>query len=89
MATISATDAKNKIGDLWALAEVEPVTIERNGIAKFQLISTDSFVAVPIEEYKHLKANRRTPELGFGRELFAGVDVDALLAVDISDQFGL
>jgi prevent-host-death family protein len=87
MIKISATDAKNKIGELWALAESEPVTIERNGVPKYQLISTDHYVAVPIEEYDKLKAARKTPKPGFAKDLFEGVDVDALLAVDITSEF--
>jgi len=87
MATISATDAKNKIGDLWAMAEQEPVTIERNGVPKYQLISTDHYVAVTVEEYDRLKSVKRAPRLGFAKEELAGLDVDALLAVDISAEF--
>jgi prevent-host-death family protein len=87
MATISATDAKNKIGELWALAEDEPVTIERNGVAKFQLISTDHYVAVPKAEYDRMKAAKRPRQPGFAKHLLEGLDVDALLAVDVSDQF--
>jgi len=87
MATISATDAKNKIADLWQMADREPVTIERNGVAKYQVISTDQFVAVPIEEYNRLRSARRAPEFGFAREYFEGVDTDALLAVDVASEF--
>lgn len=87
MATISATDAKNKIGELWAMAEIEPVTIERNGVPEYQLISTEHYVAVPIEEYKRLQEARRTPRFGFAKELLKGIDSNALLAVDIQDEF--
>ena len=87
MATISATDAKNKIGELWAMADREPVTIERNGIPKYQLIATDSYVAIPIEDYNRLMDVRRAPRFGFAREELSGLDVDALLAVDVSDEF--
>ena len=87
MATVSATDAKNRIGELWALADDEPVTIERNGSPKYQLISTDHYVAVPKEEYDRLKSNRRAPLFGFARQEFKGFDSDALLAVDLSAEF--
>ena len=86
MTTFSATDAKNRIGDLWTLAEDEPVTIERNGIAQFQIISTNKYIAIPISEYDRLKSQRRAPRPGFAKDLFAGVDVDALLAVDIVQE---
>jgi PHD/YefM family antitoxin component YafN of YafNO toxin-antitoxin module len=87
MATVSATDAKNRIGELWALAETGPVTIERNGVAKYQLISTDTHVAVPKDEYDRLKSTRRAPRFGFAKEYLQGLDVDALLAVDVSAEF--
>jgi prevent-host-death family protein len=87
MATVSATDAKNKIGELWAMAEEEPVTIERNGVARYQLISTESYVAVPRAEYDRLKSTKRIPQFGFAKEYFKGFDSDALLAVDVSAEF--
>jgi len=86
MATISATEAKNKIGDLWQMAEQEPVTIERNGVPKYQIISTDQYVAVPKEEYDRLRSVKRAPRFGFAREQLKGLDTDALLAVDISAE---
>lgn len=86
MATISATDAKNKIGDLWQMAEREPVTIERNGVPKYQIIATDQYVAVPRDEYRRLKSAKRVPRRGFAREQLKGLDVDALLAVDITAE---
>jgi len=87
MATMSATEAKNRIGDLWALAEAEPVTIERNGVAKFQLISTDTYGAGPIAEYDRLNSPKRTPRFGFAKEFFEGFNSDALLGVEISGEF--
>ena len=86
MATVSATDAKNRIGELWALAEEAPVTIERNGVAKFQVISTEHYVAVPIDEFDRLKSKRRTPRFGFAKDYFQGVDTDALLAINASTE---
>jgi PHD/YefM family antitoxin component YafN of YafNO toxin-antitoxin module len=86
MATVSATDAKNRIGDLWDMADHEPVTVERNGVAKYQVISTAHFIAVPLEEYARLKSARRAPRFGFAREQFEGFDSEALLAVDISAE---
>jgi PHD/YefM family antitoxin component YafN of YafNO toxin-antitoxin module len=87
MATMSATDAKNKIGELWDLAEQEPVTIERNGVAKYQLISTDKYIALPKHEYERLRSVKRVPRRGFAREALKDLDVEALLAVDISAEF--
>ncbi|MGO8670429.1 MAG: type II toxin-antitoxin system Phd/YefM family antitoxin [Capsulimonadaceae bacterium] len=87
MPTVSATEAKNRIGDLWQLAELERVTIERNGVPKFRLISTDHYVAIPIEEYSRLRSLRRTPRRGFAKAQFEGFDTDTLLAVDVTAEF--
>ncbi len=84
MPTVSATEAKKRIGQLWRLAETEPVTIERNGVPKYQIISTDRYVAVPLEVYARLCATRRAPRFGFARHLLLTVDTDALLKVDIT-----
>ena len=86
MATMSATDAKNRIGELWELASREPVTIERHGVPMYQLISTDQFVAVPLDEYERLKSVKRAPRFGFARDQFKGFDADALLAVDAGGE---
>lgn len=86
MATVSATDAKNRIGELWDLADQEPVTIERNGVARYQVISTDHFVAVPVEEYARLKSIRPSRQFGFAREQLKNLDVAALLAVDVTAE---
>ncbi|HEY3330081.1 MAG TPA: hypothetical protein VGK19_08690 [Capsulimonadaceae bacterium] len=87
MATVSATDAKNRIGDLWSMADIEPVTIERNGSPRYQLISTDHYVAIPKAEYDRLKATRRAPQFGFARQAFADFDSESLLAVDLIGEF--
>ena len=57
MATISLTDAENRIDELLILADGEPIHIELNGVAKYQLISTDHYVSVRKEEYELLKAS--------------------------------
>jgi PHD/YefM family antitoxin component YafN of YafNO toxin-antitoxin module len=86
MKTISATDAKNKIGELWDLADKEPVTVERNGKARYLLVPLDRYVAISKDEYKRLRGPRKAPRMGFAKDLFVGVDTAALLAVDISDE---
>jgi hypothetical protein len=83
---MSATDAKNHIGELWELADREPVTIERNGVPKYQLISTDQYVAVPVGEYALLRSSRRAPRFGFAKDLLKDLDTDALLAVDAGTE---
>lgn len=77
MITMSATGAKNKIGDLWDLATKERVTIERNGSPRFLVVSADTYVAIPREEYDRLRKGETRPprQIGFAKDLFAGVDV--------------
>jgi hypothetical protein len=87
MQTISATDTKNRIGELWEMAEREPVTVERNGLPTFQVIAIDKYVAVPREEYDRMVAGSKGMQPGFAADLFEGVDVDALLAVDLLPVF--
>jgi PHD/YefM family antitoxin component YafN of YafNO toxin-antitoxin module len=87
MITMSATDAKNKIGELWDLADKEPVTIERNGTARYVVVPVGSYVAVSRAEYDRLLGYDSHPQrqIGFAAELLDGFDVDALLEVDLSD----
>ena len=73
MATISVIDANNQIKDLRLLAEHEPVTIECDGVPKFQLISTDHYITVPVEEYTRLKPPRCAPRFGFAKEQLKGL----------------
>jgi prevent-host-death family protein len=84
MQTISATDAKNKIGDLWTMAESGPVTVERNGSPCFQVIPIDKYVAVPRDDFDRMHSSAPRLESGFAADLLEGVDVDALLAVDLT-----
>jgi len=83
MHSMSATNVRNRIGDLWKMAEQAPVTVERNGTPCFQVIAIDKYVAVPREEYERMKSGSKGLQPGFAADLFEGVDVDALLAVDI------
>lgn len=87
MTTMSATEVENIIGELWDLAANEPVIIERNGTPRFILMPADSYVAVPRAEYDRLSrgADRPPRQIGFAKELLKVVDVDALLAVDLTD----
>jgi hypothetical protein len=87
MVTMSATDAKNKIGELWDIADREPVTIERNGTPRYLVVPVGAYVAVPREEYDRLRggAPRQSRRIGFARTVFAGADIAALLDVDLSE----
>lgn len=79
MVTISATEARNNIGKLWDTAAREPVMVESAGTPVAVVISPD--------EYEKLRGNRKPRVAGFARDLLAGVDVDALMAVPIDDIF--
>ena len=88
MKITSTTDTENKFEELLELANTEAVFIERNGVPRYQIISTDSHVAVPVDEYQRLKSVKRVPVHGFAKEQLKGLDSAALLAVDISAEFG-
>lgn len=46
MAEISATDAKNKFGEVLEMARKEPVTIQKNGRAAAVLIDAEQYDAL-------------------------------------------
>lgn len=79
MTTISATEARNNIGKLWETAAQEPVTVLSAGKPIAVVLSPD--------EYEKMTARRKPRQAGTGKQFFAGVDVNALLAVDITDAF--
>lgn len=85
MMTITATEAKNRIGELWDMADNEPVIVERNGTPRYLVASLDKYVAVSRDEYDRLRGVTATPRLGFAQQLLAGIDTDALLQVDLSE----
>jgi prevent-host-death family protein len=79
MTTISATEARNNIGKLWSEAANGPVTV----------LSAGQAVAVVLSpaEFDKLTARRRGIKAGFGKHLFPGVDMNALLETSIDDVF--
>jgi len=79
MVTINASDARNNIGKLWEAASREPVTIESAG-------KPIAIVLSP-EAYEKLAGRRKRREAGTMRHLFAGIDVNELLATPIDDVF--
>ena len=85
MPKMSATDVKNRIGDLWNTADLEPVTVERNGSPSYIVASVAKYVVISREEYDRLRGAKAAPRLGFAKAFFAGTDTDALLAVDLGD----
>ncbi len=79
MATISVTEARDDLGKLWEKAAQEPVTVLNAGKPIAVVLSPD--------EYDKMMTRRKPRRAGAGRHLFAGVDVNALLAVDVTDAF--
>ena len=79
MLTMNATDARNNIGKLWDKAAKEPVTIESAGKPVAVVLSP--------EAYSKLVRGRKPRKAGTMRHIFAGVDVNALLATPIDDVF--
>ncbi len=83
MTTISASDVKNRIGDLWDSADVEPVVVVRNGQPRYLVAAIDKYVAITRDEYDRLRGAKQAPRLGFAKDLFADADIDAILNVDL------
>ena len=79
MVTITETEAKKNIGKLWVSASQEPVTVESAG--------RPIAVVMSPEAYKALTSPHQPRKAGFAKELLAGVDVNALLAIPIDDAF--
>jgi prevent-host-death family protein len=55
MAEMSATDAKNKFGQLLEMAQAEPVRIQKNG--------RDVAIVVSPEQFRVLEANSRSTKV--------------------------
>ena len=79
MVTITATEARNSIGELWRQAANEPVTVLSAGQAVAVVLSPD--------EFARLTARQRGARAGFAKHLFNGVDLNALLETNIDDVF--
>ncbi len=81
MKTMKATEARNKIGKLWEIAAIEPVTVERAG----QPIA----IVLSPEAYDRLYKQSQPREAGCGRHLLsgAGINVNELLATPLDDSF--
>ncbi len=79
MTTISATEARNNIGKLWNEAANGPVTVLSAG----QPVA----VVLPPAEFAKLTARKQGIKAGFGKHLFPGVDMNALLDTSIDDVF--
>ena len=79
MITINATEARNNIGKLWTKAANGPVTV----------LSAGQPVAVVLSPAEFAKLTARTHGIkaGFGKHLFPGVDMNALLETNIDDVF--
>ena len=79
MASISASEAHDNIEKLWETAAREPVTVLNAGRPIAIVLSP--------EEYDRMAARRKPRQPGTGKHLLAGVGVNALLAVDVTNIF--
>ena len=83
MTHITATFAKNNIGEVWEMAKQGPVEVLSNG-------SPVAFILSP-EEFHHLSQSRshlgRKRRIGLMAEQFKGFDTNELLNVDVSEAF--
>lgn len=79
MVTISATEARSRIGELWDKAADGPVTV----------VSAGKAVAVVLSpaEFERLTARRRGAKAGFAKHLFPRADLNALLETSLDDVF--
>lgn len=79
MVSITATEARNNIKKLWCAASKEPVTVQSAG--------KPIAVVMSPEEYDKLTAVKKPRKAGFLKEMFEGVDVDAIMAISLDDMF--
>jgi prevent-host-death family protein len=81
MLTVTATEARDNVDELWKKAASEPVMVESTGKAMVVVMSA--------QEYERLsdKHSRKPRAAGTGANLLAGVDVDALLDTPVDDEF--
>lgn len=55
MATVSATDAKNRFGEMLDIVQTEPVVIQKNG--------RDFAMLISMEEYRQMEARSSQPKV--------------------------
>ena len=82
MATVTATYAKNNIGDLWEMSKHGPVVVNSNGVPVAVVLSPKQF-----EEMTHRSLLGRPRNLGALAKKVADFDSDAFLNTDISEVF--
>ena len=79
MVTLTASQVHDDLKQLWDTAQDGPVMVESAGEPVAVVLS-------PME-YARLIGQTVPRRAGAGKHLLAGVDVDALLAVDLTDTF--
>ena len=82
MTSVTATFAKNNIGEVWEMAKDEPVEVLSNG--------TPVAVILSPEQYKSLSGKTRLGRprrLGWFQNDFKNFDSDGFLNTDISEVF--
>ena len=83
MTSVTATFAKNNIGDVWEMAKLEPVEVRSNGIPVAFIVSPEHFQDLNLK--RHRLGRRR--RLGLLSREFEGVDWKALLDTDVTEAF--
>jgi len=82
MSTVTATYAKNNIGDVWEMAKAEPVEVLSNGAPVAVIVSPEQFAAM-----KRSAGLGRPRRLGALAKACEGFDREAFLNTDISGAF--
>ena len=75
MKSVNASFVRTHIAETWEMARKEPVAVENCGKTEFVIITST--------EYVKLNGKRKPRPAGYAKHLFAGIDVDALLATPI------
>ena len=73
--TVTITYVNSNIDHALALARKAPLAVETDGQVEFVILSA--------ADYYSLTQTRTPRQAGYARQLFEGVDVDALLATSI------
>ncbi len=79
MITLKASQVHDDLKQLWDTTQDGPVMVESAGEPVAVVLSPT--------KYSRLIGQAAPRRAGAGKHLFAGVDVDALLAVDLTDSF--
>jgi prevent-host-death family protein len=83
MTHVTATFAKNNLGEIWEMAKKGPVEVLSNGNPVAVVLSPEEFARLR-DPGKKLGRPRR---FGLLADKLSDLDIDALLNVDVSEAF--